>query len=246
LNNINVRKAIYADLNVKALQLLAGGQAAGSLATHLLPPELPGYQQAGGAAGPALGFDQHPTGDRALAEKYMRAAGYSSGRYTGGGSLTLLAETGQNVNQATTIAQNLKTLGFNVQVSALTPTAQSAACGTPARKIPMCLNGWDADFLEPATQLYVPFDGGQIKSSGNWNFAQLNVRAINKAMAAAQLITNTSVRAKAWGKIDDAIMAQAPVVPYLWRNNQLMRSANVTGMINPLTYGWRLDFMKVR
>ena len=48
-NNINVRKAVIAASNREALRDTRGGALAGGLATHFIPPGIPGFQQAGGA-----------------------------------------------------------------------------------------------------------------------------------------------------------------------------------------------------
>ena len=73
-DNLNVRKAVVAASDRKALQLTRGGTAAGDLATHFLPVDFPGFEEAGGAKGPSLDFMANPSGDMALAKKYMLAA----------------------------------------------------------------------------------------------------------------------------------------------------------------------------
>ena len=60
-----------------------GGPVVGQLGTHFIYPGSEGYEQAGGAAGPGFDFNRYPSGNMALAAKYMKAAGYPSGRYTG-------------------------------------------------------------------------------------------------------------------------------------------------------------------
>ena len=50
-NNINLRKAVIAAQNREAYLLARGGKLVGQVATHFIYPEVPGYQQAGGAAG---------------------------------------------------------------------------------------------------------------------------------------------------------------------------------------------------
>ena len=58
-----------------------------SVASHFLYPTIQGFQEAGGQAGPKgpqFDFDEHPEGDMAIAEKYIRLAGFPSGKYTGG------------------------------------------------------------------------------------------------------------------------------------------------------------------
>ena len=55
-DNLDVRKAVVAASDRKALQLTRGGTAAGDLATHFLPIDFPGFEEAGGAKGPLAGL----------------------------------------------------------------------------------------------------------------------------------------------------------------------------------------------
>ena len=82
-NNINLRKAVVAASNRSAYALARGGQLVATVSTHFIYPEVPGYQQAGGAAGFAQDFIAHPTGDMTVACKYMKLAGYPNCKYTG-------------------------------------------------------------------------------------------------------------------------------------------------------------------
>ena len=50
---------------------------------------MPGFEQAGGNAGPGYDFYANPNGNLALAESYMKKAGYPSGKYTGPPLLTI-------------------------------------------------------------------------------------------------------------------------------------------------------------
>ena len=71
---------------VEPLRLRAGSRwpaGRARCATHFIYPEVPGYQQAGGAAGFAQDFIAHPTGDMTVACKYMKLAGYPNCKYTG-------------------------------------------------------------------------------------------------------------------------------------------------------------------
>ena len=80
----NVRKAIAAAFDRNALRQAFGGPLTGDIPTHWIPPGQPGFDQAGGAAGPGADFLAKPGGDMALAAEYMKKAGYASGKYDGG------------------------------------------------------------------------------------------------------------------------------------------------------------------
>src|SRR3954466_2718053 len=71
-NNINVRKAVFAGIDRKAMNLAFGGETVGKIATHIIPPGVAGFDEAGGLAGPDLDFIKKPEGDPALAAEYLK------------------------------------------------------------------------------------------------------------------------------------------------------------------------------
>jgi peptide/nickel transport system substrate-binding protein len=251
-NNINVRKAVIAASNREALRDTRGGPLSGGLATHFIPPGIPGYQQAGGAAGPStLDFIQHPTGDMALAESYMKKAGYSSGKCSGNCTVTMVAS---NVPPASDTAQVVKAqlaqLGFNVQ---LHPVEQAVMytkfCSVVANEPNVCPNvGWIKDFNDGQAMIDIPFNGGSITASptNNSNWPQLNDPAINSALNSAKYITDPTQRAAEYGKIDDEIMAQAPAIPWIWDYEANVASNNVLPVINEFNGLTDLAFTSVK
>ena len=81
-DNTNVRRAAAAAIDREALRATRGGAPLGAVATHFLPPAIPGFAQAGGVGG-RLDFMRAPRGNLELARDYLRKAGYPSGRYSG-------------------------------------------------------------------------------------------------------------------------------------------------------------------
>ncbi len=51
-DDINVRKAVFAGIDRKAMNLAFGGETVGKIATHIIPPGVAGFDQAGGLAVP--------------------------------------------------------------------------------------------------------------------------------------------------------------------------------------------------
>ena len=88
-DDINVRKAAIAGFDREAIRLTQGGKVRGPLATHFIPPSLPGFQQGGGMKGPPLDYLANPSGDPALAASYFKKAGMASGKYEGDATLFL-------------------------------------------------------------------------------------------------------------------------------------------------------------
>ena len=87
-DDINVRKALTAAFDRDALRKAFGGPLVGKIPTHWIPPGQPGFDEAGGDAGPGVDFLAKPTGDLDLAMEYMKKAGYASGKYDGGKTFT--------------------------------------------------------------------------------------------------------------------------------------------------------------
>ena len=237
-NNINVRKAVIAVSNRDALRDTRGGPLAGGLATHFIPPGIPGFQQAGGAAGPSsLDFIQHPTGDMALAESYMKKAGYSSGKCSGNCTITMVSDnTPPGSDTAQVFKSQLTQLGFNVQLHPVEHAVMyTKFCNVVANEPNVCPNvGWIKDFNDGQAMIDIPFNGATITGSptNNSNWPQLNEPAINSALNAAKYITDPTQRAAQYGKIDDMIMALAPAVPWLWDYEANIASNNVVPVIN--------------
>jgi peptide/nickel transport system substrate-binding protein len=244
-NNLNTRKAVIAATDRVALLATRGGALSGIVATHFIPPGIPGFQQAGGIAGPAgaaYDFIQHPTGDMALAESYMKKAGYPSGKCSdaqGPGHCTItMAGVGgpPDSNTALTFRADLQLLGFNVQLHLFgAHTMYTRFCNVVSREPNVCPNvAWIKDFNDGQGMIDVPFNGATITASpgNNQNWPQLNDPAVNNDLDAARLITDPTARAGAYGKIDDLIVAQAPAIPWDWDYETNVASANLLPVIN--------------
>jgi peptide/nickel transport system substrate-binding protein len=237
-NNINTRKAAIAVSDRLALLDTRGGLLSGALATHFIPPGIPGYQQAGGAAGPTnLDFIQHPNGDLALAESYMKKAGYSSGKCTGNCTVTMVSDnTPPGSNTAQVYKAQLATLGFNVQLHPVEhATMYTKFCSVVANEPNICPNvGWVKDFNDGQAIIDVPFNGKTIAGSptNNSNWPQLNDPNINNALNSAKYITDPTQRAATYGKIDDEILALAPALPWDWDYETNVASTNVVPVVN--------------
>ena len=249
LDNINVRKAILAvwdrDASIKA----RGGSFVGKPGTHFIPPGISGFEEAGGEKGPGFDFLANPKGDQAVAEKYMKAAGYSSGKYDGSDELLMV---GANVDpgkaQAEVAKAQLEKLGFKVRFRTVPQDAvYTEWCQQPAKKVAVCgTGGWFKDFNDPQSMLEPTFKGSAInKGGGNNNLAQLDDPKIDKAMDEAALLQGEE-RYQAWGEIDKMITEQAPAVPFIWDNTNLIHAKNVNGVGNAYFNGWDFAFTSIK
>jgi peptide/nickel transport system substrate-binding protein len=234
--NINLRKAFFAALDRKAILRAHGGELFGNVATHFLYPGVPGFEQAGGLTGPKgpkFDFAEHPEGDKAIAEKYIKLAGYPSGKYTGGKTVTVVAATGSPLeNEAIIVDQTLKNLGFPTKFTAVAASTMFAKyCNVPKEEISVCPSvAWIVDFADPQADLNVTFNGKYISETGNVNWSQTNIPSVNAAMTAAENIPIGETRSKAWAKIDEELVENATAIPLHWDKQANVEGSTVKGV----------------
>jgi peptide/nickel transport system substrate-binding protein len=232
--NEDLRKALWAALDRTAMDKARGGSLVTNVMTHWIYPTIPGFEQAGGLKGPAgVDFNEHPEGDMALAEEYVKKAGYSSGKYTGNESVTVVGAKGPPAEQdAEIVNSTLKNLGFGTKFTLVeTPTMYAKYCNVPKENITICPSvGWIADFADPETVLNITFNGKYIVPTGNVNWSQSTDPEIEKMMTEGELVVGGEARAKAWAKIDEEIVKKALAVPFDWDKQPLLQGTEVNGV----------------
>jgi peptide/nickel transport system substrate-binding protein len=243
-DDINVRKAVIAGADREALRLARGGELAGPIANHMIMPLIPGFEEAGGLQG--FGFDYYddPNGNPQLMAEYFRKAGYESGKYEGNEKVLIIGEnSGIDKKQSEVAFDMLKQMGFNAELRQVNSDVMySRFCNVPDTDYAVCSTvGWLKDFNDGQAIMDVPFYGPGINPTNNSNWPLLDNPAINKAIERARLIDEEQARNEAWAEIDRMVMAQAPVVMFLWDNQADVRSANVNGVINSFNAVWDLS-----
>ena len=248
-NNVNLRKAVIAAQNRSAYLLARGGQLVGQVMTHFIYPEVPGYQQAGGAAGFGEDYLAHPTGDMTVACKYMKLAGYPTCKYTGGygqyGSVLIVGSNAAPGPQEMQVVQTgLNALGFKTTIKAVPQqTMYSKFCGYVKAHVNVCPTaGWIEDFPDPYAAMFVPFSGEAIIPINNSNWSVLNDPAVNKAIDSAAAISDRTARYQAFANVDKMIVNDAPAVPEVWSDNALVEGSKVHGVLDPWNDDWNLSF----
>ena len=252
-DDINVRKAVVAGSDREALRATRGGPLTGDIATHFIPPGIPGFQEAGGVAGPQdseFDFIQNPKGDPSLAASYMKKAGFSSGKCEGSDcSITMVGDNsppGSNTSQV--VKDDLTQLGFQVNLQPVNHDVMyTKFCGVPANTPNVCPNvAWGKDFTDAQSILDPTFNGEAIVDSNNTNWPLLDVKSINKALDKAALIGDPSQRAQAYGKLDQEITAQAPAIPWIWDNFANIESSDVAGVVNLFNSSWDVTYTSLK
>jgi len=248
-NNLNVRKAVLAVFDREAMRATRGGPLLGPIANHFIPPEIGGFDEAGGLTGTGVDFLKYPQGNLALAKEYMKKGGFPSGMYTGSQQLLMVGTSGGAAQKASEVAAaQLEKLGFNPKLRLVTQDSMyTKFCNVPKAKVVICPNvGWLKDFADPQTILDPTFNGKNIVDVNNSNWPQLNVASINSAMDSAELVVGSDARNKAWANIDRQITAQAPAVPWIWDDTANIRSTDVAGVINKFNSNWDLSFTSLK
>jgi peptide/nickel transport system substrate-binding protein len=248
-NNINLRKAAIAMANRNAYLLDRGGKLVGKVATHFIYPEVPGFTTAGGNAGFNQDFVSHPSGDKSVACKYMKLAGYPKCKYTGNANVLIVGDNAApGPQEIQTVQSGLNALGFKTTVKAVPQqTMYSKFCGYVKAHVNVCPTaGWIEDFPDPYAALFVPFSGEAIVPINNSNWAVLNDPKVNKQIDDAAGITNQSARFKAFAKADKMIVDDAPAIPEIWADNAELKGSQVHGVLDPWNDDWNLSFSSVK
>jgi peptide/nickel transport system substrate-binding protein len=204
---------------------------------------MPGFEQAGGTAGPGYDFYANPNGNVALAESYMKKAGYPSGKYTGGPLLAVADNEPPAKDTAEAVQSQLGKIGIKLTLHEVPhATMLSTFCLVPKADVAICPTlGWGKDFYDSQSMIDPVFNGKNIVPAGNTNTPEANNPVLNKQMDEAEQLINAGERAKAWANLDKEVTGEAYVVTWLWDNDVSFTSKNVHGVKWPFNGGdWDL------
>jgi peptide/nickel transport system substrate-binding protein len=257
-DNVNIRKAIIASSNRDALRLTRGGKILGDIANGWIPPGIPGFEEAGGLKqNEDLDFLKSPTGDPAVAKKYMLAAKQqdpslpidAAGKWTGGEKILTIATNADPGKKTAEVFQGqMAELGFKLNFRIVPQdTLYTKFCGVPSQKVAICPNvGWFKDFPDPQAMLDATFNGDNILQQGNVNWPQLDVPAINEAMKKAAVAQVGAARNKAWAEVNHMIAEQAPALPWIWDKTASVGSNNVNQVVSTYYTTHDLNFTSLK
>jgi peptide/nickel transport system substrate-binding protein len=249
-DDINVRKAVIANSNRTDLRNTRGGELAGPVEQHIIPPNMPGFEEAGGLNAPeGLDYLANPNGDPELAAEYMKKAGFESGKCEGDCDVQIIGDDSPpGSDTAEVFKDQLEQLGFNVDLQKIDhSTMYTKFCDVPKNEPDICTNvGWLKDFQDAQAMLQNTFSGDAIVESNNTNWPLLDDPAINKAISDASYIVDPDERAQAWADVDKMVMAQAAVVPWVWDNQANIASADVAGVINLFNANWDMSYTSLK
>ena len=249
-DDLDVRKAVIAGFDRAAARQQRGGEALGPIAQHWIPPGMAGFEESNGTEGwPEFDWMTKPEGDRELAAKYFRAAGYASGRYEGGETVLLVSDNAEPDKSIAQITEaQLNEMGFKTKLRLVTrDTMLTRFCQVSDSEVGVCPSfGWAQDFNDPQTVLDPTFNGKLILEASNVNWSELDDPGVNAAIAKAKTIVEPEERAQAWADANKEIVALAPAIPYMWDYQSLVASPDVRGVQNGYSTTWDWNFTSLR
>ncbi|MGB9376214.1 MAG: ABC transporter substrate-binding protein [Mycobacteriales bacterium] len=236
VKDVRVRQAINYAVNKESYRTARGGKYAGEYASTILTPLVPGH----------LDFDLYkapPRGDPEKAKQLLQQAGVKTPL-----RLTMASPSvGKGVTQAVAVQAALSRAGIEVTIQAIPPDSYLDTVGTAAKMPDLAFSNRGPDWPSGSTVLPPMFDGRQIKAQGNSNMSMLNVPAINAEMDRINAITDPKAQAPEWGKLDEQIMMQAPIVPLIYNAGIHLRGSQVVGGYLHAYYGqWDLVSLAVK
>ena len=241
---------MIAGFDREAMRLTRGGQLIGDIPTHFIPPEVPGFDEAGGLKGPGIDFMSKPAGDAALSAEYFKKAGYASGKYEGNEDLLMVGTSEGVAQKAAEVAkENFEKMGFKVRLRLVTQDAMyTKFCNSPPAKVAICPNvGWLKDFSDAQTYLDPTFNGANILQTGNSNWSQLNDPELNKMMDDAKTTHRSAGAGRMRGpRSTRSSPSWRPAIAWIWDKTPLIRSQNVNGASSAFLGQWDLAFTSLK
>jgi ABC-type oligopeptide transport system substrate-binding subunit len=196
--NLKLRQAMNYVIDRKPYVGQAG-PLAGEAWTHLLNPNVPGWQN-------VKVYKRNVTKARSLAKGSLK-----------NGKITVYYRSSGSVNpaQAQIVRQGLINLGFspnNIKMKGFSGATIYTAMGSRGNDADIGVSmGWCSDYPDPYDWLNILLFGGGIQAENNVNYSYMNIPKWNAKMAAAAKLVGPN-RYKTYGKLDIDIMRQvAPV-----------------------------------
>ncbi len=248
-DDANVRKAVIAATDRNALRLARGGAVIGPIAWSYLPPDFPGGKQSGGLKPPAdIDFLQKDQGDLALAQEYLKKAGFADGKYKGDPIFMPATNADPGKKMAEVMQAQLEKLGFEVNARFLPQnTLYTKYCNSGESNYDICPNvGFFKDFLDGASLIKPTFYGPAIIPQNNTNWPLLDDANVNKLIETASATKPGEERDQAWADANLAIAKLGVAVPVVWDNQPIIASKDVNLVADDYSNSPFMAFLSIK
>ncbi len=228
LRDVHVRRALVAALDREALVRAARG--GGTLASHYLPPGVPGHDESGGVDGTGTAELREPAGDPRVAALELRLAGMGEGRYTGSALRAVRGRSRADAAIARAARTSWRSIGVRLRIDVREGAALRTACTAGTSPYAVCLSASArASGADPEAVLRPVVRG---RAGGR----------VDAAMAASAELPAGELRARAWSGINRAAVETAIGAPWRWDERQLLVSRDVIAAVDEGAGTWDLAF----
>ena len=242
LDNIHCRRAIQYGMDRTSYQTAYGGPfAGGEIATTILPPQIPGYED----------FDLYPAGedqkgDVEMAKTELEECGQPDGFTT---NMAYRSDRPKEKATAEAFQQALDRVGIKLTLKGF-PAADyfSTYAGNPPyvvkNNLGLATNGWGADWNDGFGFLSQIVDGRVIRETGGSSNTSVRIPEVEQMLDEAVNELDQETREGMWGDIDKRVMEEAVIYPGVYAKSVLLRSANLTNVFVNDSYGM-YDYMSM-
>ncbi len=234
LDNIECRKAIMYAMSPTSYQRAYGGQfAGGDIATTLMPPTIPGYEEFD-----VWGQKENPNGQEDKAKEALDKCGQDIDV-----NMAYRAERPKEKATAEGFQQALDKVGIKVTPKPL-PEGDyfSGTCGLPSyvvkNNIGLCVNGWGADWPDGYGFLSQIVDSRVIRETGGSSNTSVRIPEVDAMLDKAVVELDEEARNKMWGEIDRRTMEEAVIYPGVYSKSVLLRGKNITNVFVNESFGY--------
>ncbi|MEV6161936.1 ABC transporter substrate-binding protein [Streptomyces sp. NPDC052052] len=202
ITDVNLRKALLYAFPKQQVRQQEGGSYAGDLATTISSPTLAGFQKYDV-------FKADERGDVAKAKEYLAKSKQKLDKIT----LAYSNTSPSKQRQAEAIASAYKKIGITVVTKPVDGSNYYSATATEDTPYDMWWTGWATDWPTPSTLIDTVFNSG---SPAYANQAGYNSKTTDAELKRIAALTDTDEKSKAYFALEQKIMADAPVIPYVY------------------------------
>jgi peptide/nickel transport system substrate-binding protein len=237
LTNKSCREAIEYAADKTAYQQAYGGPlAGGKIATGLLPPQVPGFQELNVWPN---GADSK--GDVAKAKEALTACGQPNGFPL---NISYRTERPKEKAVAEALQQSLGRVGIKLTLKGFATGDYFALyAGKPSFRdgpqgnLGLMVNSWGADWPDGFGFLSQIVDGRVIRDTGGSSNLSVNIPEVNTMIDQAVVEQDATKRNGMWGAIDKRVMEEAVVLPGVWASQVTLRGSRLTNVFVNEAFG---------